>query len=137
MKIYNLTNEEKGALSPSEYRRLARQEELSVDELPRDYCQGYSQHALVILPQDYAFEFLTFCTRNSRACYVSDICDSGSSHPLLLAPEADIRTDCNRYRVYKNGEIMDEPRNIIKYWRDDFGMPPQRIPLLMLELKIV
>jgi hypothetical protein len=38
---------------------------------------------------------------------------------MLLALEADVRTDCNRYRVYKDGEVIDEPRDILKYWRDD------------------
>ena len=119
MDAKNLTAEEKAALSPKEYRLMARRGEWSLDDLPQYCCQGYSQHALVILPQDYAFEFLTFCVRNPRACYVSDICEPGSPHPMLLAPEADVRTDCNRYRVYKDGEVIDEPRDILKYWRDD------------------
>ncbi|MHA2067673.1 MAG: D-glutamate cyclase family protein [Candidatus Thorarchaeota archaeon] len=119
MKVTKLTLEEKAALTPQEYRLMCRQEEWSLDDLPQSCCQGYSQHALVILPQDYAFEFLAFCVQNPRACYVSDICESGSPHPLLLAPEADVRTDCNRYRVYKDGEVIDEPRDIMKYWRDD------------------
>ena len=107
MDAKKLTAEEKAALSPKEYRLMARRGEWSLDDLPQYCCQGYSQHALVILPQDYAFEFLTFCVRNPRACYVSDICEPGSPHPMLLAPEADVRTDCNRYRVYKDGEVID------------------------------
>ena len=121
MNAKKLTPEEKAALSPAEYRLMARRGEWPIDEIPRLCCEGYSQHALVIIPQDYAFEFLTFCVRNPRACYVSDICEPGSPHPMLLATDADVRTDCNRYRVYKDGEIIDEPTDVMKYWRDDLA----------------
>jgi len=119
MNSEELSIGEMAALSPKEYRLMARRGERPIDEFPEYYCEGYSKHALSIVPQDYAFEFLTFCVRNPRACYVSDICEPGSTHPMLLAPDADVRTDFNRYRVYKDGEVIDEPRDILKYWRDD------------------
>lgn len=119
MKAQRLSAEEKAALSPKEYRLMIRQGEWPLDENPLGCCEGYSEHALVILPKDYAFEFLAFCVRNPRALYVADICDPGSPHPMLLAPDADVRTDCVKYRVYKNGEVIDEPADVIKYWRDD------------------
>jgi len=119
MDVTKLSIEEKAALSPKEYRLIARRGEWPID-MGTDYCcEGYSQHALVILPRDYAFEFLAFCVLNPRGCYVTDICEPGSPHPMLLAPDADVRTDCNRYRVYKDGEVIDEPRDVTKYWRDD------------------
>jgi len=38
---------------------------------------------------------------------------------MLLAAEADVRTDCSKYRVYKYGEVLMKPEDILKYWRDD------------------
>jgi len=119
MNAKTLSAAEKAALAPREYRLMVRRGEWPIDEGSEYCCQGYSQHAVIIVPQDYAFEFLTFCDRNPRGCYVSDICDAGSPHPMLLAPEGDVRTDLNRYRVYKDGEVVDEPRDVMKYWRDD------------------
>lgn len=68
---------------------------------------------------DYALEFLVFCLRNPRCCYVAEVCDPGIPHPLFLAPDADVRTDCHSYRVFKDGVVTDEPADIKKYWRDD------------------
>jgi uncharacterized protein YcsI (UPF0317 family) len=48
-----------------------------------------------------------------------DITDVGSPNPPFAAPEADLRTDLPRYRVYRNGQVIDEPTDILNYWRDD------------------
>jgi uncharacterized protein YcsI (UPF0317 family) len=37
-----------------------------------------------------------------------------------MAPEADLRTDLPRYQVYKDGQIIDKPTDITKYWQDGF-----------------
>jgi len=66
-----------------------------------------------------AGEFLLFCQRNPKPCPVLDVTERGSPHPILLAPEADLRTDLGKYRVFKEGKLIDEPTDIIKYWRDD------------------
>jgi uncharacterized protein YcsI (UPF0317 family) len=36
-----------------------------------------------------------------------------------MAPEADLRTDLPKYRVFKDGQVIDEPIDITNYWRDD------------------
>ncbi len=36
--------------------------------------------------------------------------------PRFCAPEADLRTDIPRYRVFENGRIIDEPYDIQQYW---------------------
>jgi len=38
---------------------------------------------------------------------------------MLLAPEADLRTDLPKYRIYVNGELIDEPTDITKYWQSN------------------
>jgi len=50
---------------------------------------------------------------------VADVCNPGSPIPQFLAKDADVRTDCHRYRVFENGVVVDEPYDITEYWRDD------------------
>jgi uncharacterized protein YcsI (UPF0317 family) len=58
-------------------------------------CPGFLQCNLVVLPQGpYAYDFLLFCQRNPQACPLLDVCDVGSPHPVGLALDADVRTDC-------------------------------------------
>ena len=80
---------------------------------------GYVQTNLVVLPEEYAFDFLKFCTRNPRSCPVLEVTDAGSPTPGITAPKADLRTDVPKYRVYENGELVDEPSAISSYWRED------------------
>lgn len=80
---------------------------------------GYAQANLVVLPQDWAFEFLLFCQRNSQACPLIEVTAAGSWTPSLTAPDADLRSDLPGYRVWKNGELVDEPADVHRYWRDD------------------
>ncbi len=80
---------------------------------------GFSQANLVVLPQDWAFEFLLFCQRNPQPCPLLEVTTAGAWTPQLTAPEADLRSDLPGYRVWKNGELTDEPGDIHRYWRDD------------------
>ncbi|MHB1415158.1 MAG: putative hydro-lyase, partial [Chloroflexota bacterium] len=80
---------------------------------------GYVQANLAILPRDLAFDFLVFCQRNPKPCPLLDVTDIGSPHPPLLAPGADLRTDLPRYRVYREGRLEAEVRDITDLWRDD------------------
>jgi uncharacterized protein YcsI (UPF0317 family) len=50
---------------------------------------------------------------------VLDVTEPGSPVPRLIAPNADLRYDIPRYRIYKKGELTDEVTNLDKYWRDD------------------
>ena len=36
-----------------------------------------------------------------------------------VAPDADLRTDLPRYRVFRDGQLVDEPTDLMRYWRDD------------------
>ncbi len=82
-------------------------------------CEGYIQANLVILPKELAFDFLLFCQRNPKSCPLIDVTDVGSYVPKMSAPQADLRTDLPKYRVYQNGEVIDEPTDIIEYWTED------------------
>jgi uncharacterized protein YcsI (UPF0317 family) len=80
---------------------------------------GSLQANLVVVPQDVAFDFLCFCQRNPKPCPVLDITAAGQWEPRRVAPGSDIRTDLPRYRVYRGGELIAEPSNIVEWWRDD------------------
>lgn len=80
---------------------------------------GYAQANLVILPEKYAFDFLLFCLRNPKPCPVLDVTEPGSPVPRLAAPNADLRTDIPKYRVWEKGELKAEVTDISSYWRDD------------------
>ncbi len=71
------------------------------------------------MPRDLAFDFLLFCQRNPKPCPLLDVTEPGSAEPLLVAPGADVRTDVPRYRVFQNGELLEEPTDLKRWWRND------------------
>ncbi|MBY0459525.1 MAG: putative hydro-lyase [Gemmataceae bacterium] len=82
-------------------------------------ARGYVQANLVVLPRDWAFDFLLFCQRNPKPCPLLDVTEVGDHEPKLTAPGADLRTDLPAYRVWENGQLVAEPAEITRYWRDD------------------
>ena len=74
---------------------------------------------LAILPKEYAFDFLLYCQRNQRSCPVLEVTDPGSPVPHKLAPGADLRTDCARYAIYRDGVRQEDRQDITDLWRDD------------------
>jgi uncharacterized protein YcsI (UPF0317 family) len=80
---------------------------------------GFAQANLVVLPADDALDFLRFCVRNPKPCPLLEVTDTGSPHPLALAPSADLRTDLPRYRVFEGGSLFEEPTDVTRFWRDD------------------
>jgi uncharacterized protein YcsI (UPF0317 family) len=80
---------------------------------------GYVHANLVAVPRDLAFDFLLFCQRNPKPCPLLDVTEPGDPEPRGAAPGADLRTDLPAYRVYRRGELTDEPADVTRYWRDD------------------
>ncbi|RZS45080.1 uncharacterized protein YcsI (UPF0317 family) [Herbihabitans rhizosphaerae] len=81
-------------------------------------ADGYAQANLVAVPADWAYDMLLFTQRNPKPCPVLDVTDAGS--PVTeLAPDADLRTDLPRYRLWHNGKLIDEPTDARAVWRDD------------------
>lgn len=56
---------------------------------------------------------------NPKPCPVLDVTDAGQWEPRRAAPSGDVRTDVPRYRVYRDGRLMDEPTDVTHLWRDD------------------
>ena len=80
---------------------------------------GFVQANLVVLPRDLAYDFLLFAQRNPKPCPVIEVTDAGSPEPRLSAPEADLRTDIPRYRVYRQGEVAEEVTDLLGVWGPD------------------
>jgi uncharacterized protein YcsI (UPF0317 family) len=80
---------------------------------------GFAQANLVVLPVVHALDFLRFCVRNPKPCPLLEVTDTGSPCPATLAPDADLRTDLPRYRVFWDGQLVDEPTDVTRHWRDD------------------
>lgn len=115
----NLAKRSALKITPAEYRLMCRNEELPLEAGTDFFCEGYLQTGPIMLPKEYAFDFLTFCVRNPRGLWVTEILEPGVPYTKIQAPDADIRTDINSYRIYEYGKVIDRPRNILKYWRDD------------------
>ena len=81
---------------------------------------GYAQANLVILPKDWAFDFLLFCQRNPRPCPLIAVTEGGNWHPDDVASDSDLRTDLPRYRIWRDGQLVEEPSSISHHWQDDF-----------------
>jgi uncharacterized protein YcsI (UPF0317 family) len=80
---------------------------------------GYVQGNLAILPQDLATDFLRFCQLNPKPCPLIGLSDPGDPRLPALGEDLDIRTDLAGYRVWRDGEIVDEPADVLAWWRDD------------------
>ncbi len=80
---------------------------------------GNVQANLVILPRALAHDFLRFAQANPKPCPVLAVGDPGDPTLPGLARDLDIRTDLPRYRVWRDGVLVDEPTDIKALWRDD------------------
>ncbi|WP_441240506.1 putative hydro-lyase [Tardiphaga sp. 768_D3_N2_1] len=80
---------------------------------------GYVQGNLVILPQEQAAAFHRFCQLNPKPCPIIGMSDVGNPSIPALGLDLDIRTDIPQYVVWKDGEAIDRPYEVTKYWRDD------------------
>jgi uncharacterized protein YcsI (UPF0317 family) len=104
-----------GAATPAGARRLYRDGLV----LPTTgHAPGFTQANLMIVPQDWAFDMLLFGQRNPQPVPLLDVTDPGSTS-TTLAPGADLRTDVPKYRVWRDGELVDEPTDVLDVWRDD------------------
>jgi len=82
-------------------------------------CPGYVQANLVILPKEFALDFTIFCLRNPQPCPILEILEPGDPKVQELATDADIRTDLPQYRIFREGELLEEAENIMEYWENN------------------
>ncbi len=114
----NFSREELKKMHPKDIRALIRSQDFKDHTM--GIAEGYTQANLAILPKKYAFDFMVFCQRNPKPCPVLEVTEPGVSKLRYLSETTDLKSDLSQYRVFKNGECVDEPYDISKYWRDDF-----------------
>src|SRR5947209_5696240 len=100
----------------ADVRRLARNGELTGPTA--GLAMGYVQANLVVVPCALADDFRRFCENNPRPCPLLDVTAAADPEPKTVAPGADLRTDLPRYCVYRNGELIDEPADLLKWWSE-------------------
>lgn len=81
-------------------------------------ADGFAQANLVSVPRELAYDLLLFTQRNPKPCPVLDVTEPGA-WTTPLAPTADLRTDLPRYRIWRHGELAEEPTDISDAWRAD------------------
>ena len=82
-------------------------------------ARGRVQANVVILPADYAATFAAFCHANPKPCPLLAQGAPGDPRLPAVADDLDIRTDVPRYRVWRDGALVDEVTSIETIWRDD------------------
>jgi len=80
---------------------------------------GCVQGNVVILPAALAGDFLRFCQANPKPCPLLAVSEPGDPALPALGADIDIRRDVPRYRVFRHGEMVEEPTDIGHLWRDD------------------
>lgn len=82
-------------------------------------ARGYIQANVAIVPERHAFDFLRFCLRNPKPCPLVEVLEPGDPVPRQSAPGGDLRTDVSRYRVFRDGKLAEEVRDLRTLWRKD------------------
>lgn len=77
------------------------------------------QGNVVTLPSVLAADFRAYCERNPRPCPLLAVSERGDPRLPSLGVDLDIRYDLPRYRVFRDGAIVDEPLDIAAFWTDD------------------
>lgn len=88
------------------------------------WCAGYAQANIISVPQAVAFDMLLFATRNPKPCPVLEVLEAGcvrgpEGSPVYGDPGADIRVDLPRYRIWRDGELVEEVSDVRDHWRED------------------
>lgn len=80
---------------------------------------GYVQCNIVILPAQWANDFLRFCQLNPKPCPLIATSDSPGDPTLPTLGDIDIRSDVPSYRVFHDGIVQEERTDISSLWRND------------------
>jgi len=99
-------------------RRLIRQNKFTHNT--SGFAQGCVQGNVVILPKDWASDFLQFCQFNPKPCPLIGMSANAGDYILPeLGQDIDIRTDVPSYLLFENGQLKQELTDIKSLWRDD------------------
>ncbi len=105
------------SLTPAQLRQRIRNGE------HRDHTSGFApgfvQCNIVILPSDWANDFLRFCQLNPKPCPLVATSNAPGDPRLPLLGDIDIRTDVPSYRVFRDGRFCEERDDIRELWQED------------------
>ncbi|HTN55434.1 MAG TPA: putative hydro-lyase [Microbacterium sp.] len=104
-----------GQLAASRAARQAYRDGLA--EPTSGVAAGLTQANLIAVPADWAFETLLYAQRNPKACPVLEVIEQGHVESAL-APGSDIRTDIGRYRIWRDGELVEEVADATDAWAE-------------------
>ena len=111
-------NNEPSSISGFTLRQLIRAGDFS--ENTSGYAQGCVQGNLVILPKDWANDFLQFCQFNPKPCPLIGMTTNPGEFLLPeLGLDIDIRSDVPGYHLFEQGILKQEITDITHLWRDD------------------
>ena len=82
-------------------------------------AKGYLQANLVILPAEWANDFLLFCQRNPVACPLIGMTEPGEKHLAEIGLDIDISRDVPEYHVFFDGQFEHAASDLTQQWRDD------------------
>ncbi len=83
------------------------------------FVPGYAQGNLIVLPKEDAYDFLLFAMRNPKPCPILEVSEVGDRFFHTSSADCDIANDFPRYRVYRDGVMVDDPTSVEDLWRDD------------------
>ena len=105
------------AITPAQWRSRIRNGEHTGHT--SGLSQGFVQCNLVILPLDWAAEFLQFCLLNPKPCpLVAMSSNPGESNIAEVGPDFDVRTDIPKYRLWEHGRLVEEVNDLNHLWTD-------------------
>ena len=108
---------QQGITDPIKVREMIREEKITGPT--SGMCPGYAQANLVVLPKEYAYDFLLFTQRNPKSCPVLEVSEEGDRYLRRIAPGADIASEIPKYRIYEKGVLTGEYTNVESFWRKD------------------
>ena len=108
---------QQGITDPIKVREMIREEKITGPT--SGMCPGYAQANLVVLPKEYAYDFLLFTQRNPKSCPVLEVSEEGDRYLRRIAPGADIASELPKYRIYEKGVLTGEYTNVESFWRKD------------------
>ncbi|HRD75247.1 MAG TPA: putative hydro-lyase [Hyphomicrobiaceae bacterium] len=106
------------AATGADARRMFRKGEFT--GATHGIAPGYVQGNLAILHKDLAPDFVRFCQLNPKPCPLIGMSPKPGDPTIPeLGADLDIRTDLPKYRLWRNGELTDEPADIRQAWNND------------------
>lgn len=80
-------------------------------------AHGHAQANLIALPAEDAADFRLFAERNPKPCPLLDVTEPGTVTSRLTAG-GDLRTDIPRYRIWRDGVLVDEVTDATEAWAE-------------------